>query len=138
MTRNCGYSVGAALGDTGFAAPYSATGAPYVSKNPSVSAIGDSSWTLRGVMASGTLSGTTAVMSGTSVAAPQITRELAILFSSNPAIGPWQSASANASAEMAALSALDWSFVPQYQIDQLGPLNVSREAGVRPRMDQAY
>lgn len=132
------YSVGAALGDTGFAAPYSATGAPYTKPEPTVSTIGDSSWTLRGLMASGTLSGTTTVMSGTSVAAPQITRELALLFASNPNIGPWNAPDVNAAAEMKALAKLEWSFVPTYQIDQLGPLNVSREAGVRPRLDQGY
>ncbi len=132
------YSVGAALEDTGFAAPYSATGAPYVAKNPSVSAIGDSSWTLRGVMASGTLSGTTAVLSGTSVAAPQITRELAILFASNPNIGPWRTPAQNAADEMTALKDLLWSFEPKYQLDQLGPLTVSREDGIRSRMDQGY
>jgi hypothetical protein len=132
------YCVGAALGDTGFAAPYSATGAPYVRKEPSLSAIGDSSWTLRGVMASGTLSGTTTVMSGTSVATPQITRELAILFAGNRDIGPWHQPSKNAKAELDYLINLQWSFEPEYQLDQLGPVNVSREAGVRSRLDQAY
>lgn len=132
------YTVGAALEDTGFAAPYTATGAPYVAKNASVSAIGDSSWTLRGVMASGTLSGTTAVLSGTSAAAPQITRELAILFASNPDIGPWRTPAENAALEMDALTALLWSFEPTYQLDQLGPLTVSREDGIRSRMDQGY
>jgi hypothetical protein len=127
------YSVGVALGDTGFAAPYTATGAPYTRPTPSVSAIGDSSWTLRGVMASGTLSGTTAAMSGTSVAAPQITRELALLFAGGPDIGPWNPAEENAAREVQALATLEWSFVPSYQVDQLGPLNVSREAGLRPR-----
>ena len=132
------YTVGAALEDTGFAAPYSATGAPYVAKNPNVSAIGDSSWTLRGVMASGTLSGTTAVLSGTSVAAPQITRELAILFSSNPDIGPWRTAAQNAADEMQVLKDLLWSFEPTYQLDQLGALTVSRDDGIRSCMDQGY
>lgn len=132
------YCVGAALGDTGFAAPYTATGAPDVRKEPSLSAIGDSSWTLRGIMASGTLSGTTTVLSGTSVAAPQITRSLAQLFTSNPDIGPWHTAAQNAQAEIDALAALQWSFEPKYQIDQLGALTVSDEAGLRSRMDQAY
>jgi hypothetical protein len=132
------YCVGAALGDTGFAAPYSATGAPYVRKEPSLSAIGDSSWTLRGVMASGTLSGTTSVMSGTSVAAPQITRELAILFAGNRDIGPWHPPARNAEAEMNYLKNLLWSFEPEFQLDQLGSVSVSREAGVRSRLDQAY
>lgn len=132
------YSAGAMLEDTGFAAPYSATGAPYVRKEPSLSAVGDSSWTLRGVMASGTLSGTTAVLSGTSVAAPQITRELAILFSSNPDIGPWNTAAQNANHEMDWLKNLPWSFEPAVQTDQLGPVTISSKVGIRPRMDQAH
>lgn len=132
------YSVGAALSDTGFAAPYSATGAPYLRPEPTVSAIGDSSWTLRGVLASGTLSGSNTVMSGTSVAAPQITRQLAVLFTGGPDIGPWNPAAVNAQKEMAGLAALDWSFAPTYQLDQLGPLTVAREAGLRPRLDDGF
>lgn len=132
------YCVGAALCDTGFAAPYCATGGPLSAKEPSISAIGDSSWTLRGVLASGTLSGSATVMSGTSVAAPQITRQLAILFASGADIGPWHPPAINAQREMAALGALDWSFVPQYELDQLGPLAVSAEAGLRPRLDIGY
>lgn len=129
------YSVGAALSDTGFAAPYSATGAPYLRPEPTVSAVGDSSWTLRGVLASGTLSGSNTVMSGTSVAAPQITRQLAVLFTGGPDIGPWNPPELNAQREMEGLSALDWSYAPTYQLDQLGPLNVSQQAGLRPRLD---
>ncbi|GGA06353.1 S8 family serine peptidase [Neptunicoccus cionae] len=132
------YCVGAALCDTGFAAPYSATGGPASAKEPSISAIGDSSWTLRGVLASGTLSGSATVMSGTSVAAPQITRQLALLFAGGADIGPWHPPADNAAREMAALGALDWSFAPQYELDQLGPLNVSGEAGLRPRLDDGY
>ncbi|WP_069300191.1 S8 family serine peptidase [Neptunicoccus sediminis] len=132
------YCVGAALCDTGFAAPYCATGGPLSAREPGVSAIGDSSWTLRGVLASGTLSGSATVMSGTSVAAPQITRQLAVLFASGADIGPWHPPSINAKREMAALSALDWSYVPQYELDQLGPLAVSAEAGLRARLDNGY
>ncbi|MBR9863544.1 MAG: S8 family serine peptidase [Rhodobacteraceae bacterium] len=132
------YTVGAALCDTGFAAPYSATGSPLSAREPRVSAVGDSSWTLRGVLASGTLSGSATVMSGTSVAAPQITRQLALLFASGADIGPWNPPAVNAEREKTALGALDWSFVPEYERDQLGPLAVSAEVGLRPRLDDGY
>ncbi|MEM6618628.1 MAG: hypothetical protein AAF631_04925, partial [Pseudomonadota bacterium] len=132
------YAVGAALSDTGFAAPYSAVGAPWVAPEPGTSAIGDSSWTLRGVLASGTLSGTAAVISGTSVAAPQIARELALMFLSGADIGPWHDASQNRTDEVAHLSALPWSFAPTYDLDRLGPVTVSRESGLRPRLDTGW
>lgn len=132
------WTVGAALSDSGFAAPYSATGAPWVAPQPGGSAIGDSSWTLRGVMASGTLSGTTAVASGTSVAAPQITRELALFYAGGPDAGPWLDPEVTRAAEEAALKALDWSFEPETAIDQLGAVCVSREAGLRARLDDGW
>lgn len=132
------WTVGAALSDSGFAAPYTATGAPWVAPQPDGSAIGDSSWTLRGVMASGTLSGTTAVGSGTSVAAPQITRELALFYAGGPDAGPWLDPGVTRAAELAALRALDWSFEPEVAIDQLGAVCVSREAGLRARLDDGW
>lgn len=132
------WSVGAALSDTGFAAPYTAIGAPWCAPTPGTSAVGDSSWTLRGVMASGTLSGTTAVVSGTSVAAPQIARELALYYQTAPAIGPWSGADAARDAEESWLKKLQWSFKPKAELDQLGLFSVSREDGLRPRLDDGF
>lgn len=56
------------------AAPYSASGPVVCRDGPNYSAIVDMGWAHRGVLASGTLSGTTAILSGTSVAAPQAAR----------------------------------------------------------------
>ncbi|MEM7441168.1 MAG: S8 family serine peptidase [Pseudomonadota bacterium] len=132
------WTVGAALSDTGFAAPYSATGAPWAAPTPGTSAVGDSSWILRGVMASGTLSGTTAVISGTSVAAPQITRELAAFYQTGPNAGPWRKPGKTRAKETKWFKSLQWSFEPGFDLDRLGPISVSREAGLRPRLDNGF
>lgn len=57
-------------------AQYSASGGGHISKTPTLSAKADRSQTLQGQLASGTFSGGKLPMSGTSVAAPLITRRL--------------------------------------------------------------
>ena len=66
--------------DSGDAAPYSGCGdlgSPHGPYSPDVAAISDRSPSQPGILASGTLTGTTLPINGTSVAAPQVTRLLA-------------------------------------------------------------
>jgi hypothetical protein len=58
-------------------ADYTASGPTILRKGPDCSAIADDGDAHRGVLAAGTLSGTVVAMNGTSVAVPQITREVA-------------------------------------------------------------
>ncbi|MFK7942290.1 MAG: hypothetical protein AB8B85_05155 [Paracoccaceae bacterium] len=56
------------------AAPYTASGPVGGRVGPNYSAIAERGWAHRGVLAAGTLSGTTSILAGTSVAAPQAVR----------------------------------------------------------------
>ncbi|AMJ62446.1 hypothetical protein [Bosea sp. PAMC 26642] len=83
-------------GDTGRATEYAAAGrrrppgSPPGAGDVRLSAISDASTALRGVLAAGTRSGSAARLSGTSMAAPQVARALAVQsISSSPA--PMQS-----------------------------------------------
>jgi hypothetical protein len=58
-------------------ADYTASGPTILRKGPDCSAIADDGDAHRGVLAAGTLSGTVVAMNGTSVAAPQIVRQVA-------------------------------------------------------------
>lgn len=58
-------------------ADYTASGPTVLRKGPDCSAIAEDGRAHRGVLAAGTLSGTVVAMNGTSVAAPQIAREVA-------------------------------------------------------------
>jgi Subtilase family len=61
--------------------PYSSLGSAPNSKCPSVAAVSDDSRPMHGVLAAGTRTGSTVAMNGTSVAAPQLTRWIADIFS---------------------------------------------------------
>ena len=75
------FVIGAYRGSDGTAAPYSAAGASWLSKpGPEAAAIGDDAASARGVRAAGTRSGSTVVLTGTSVAVPQVTRWIASEF----------------------------------------------------------
>lgn len=69
--------IGAYRRSDGKPAPYSALGPANPRKGPDALAVGDDYPALRGVRAAGTRSGSTFVMNGTSVAAPQVTRRIA-------------------------------------------------------------
>lgn len=75
------YSVGGALLTKGRAprpADYAACGADWSGIEPRLSAVSETATAIRGLRASGTLSGTTARFSGSSAAAPTLTRALAL------------------------------------------------------------
>jgi hypothetical protein len=78
-----GYPV---TGESDGAAPYSATGFGE-DRNPSVAAPSDRSRVLGGILAAGTLSGTSVAINGTSAAAPAVARRIA-LHALAPGSGP--------------------------------------------------
>ncbi len=101
------YRVGAGIGSTEEPAFYAAAGrpAPHWEK-PDLSGLGEDGHALRGVLATGTFSGSTRALNGSSTAAAQITRRLADIMAT--AIYPDPPA-ANRQLEVAALVALaDW------------------------------
>jgi hypothetical protein len=83
--------VGASLGDEVRPAKYSAggpitraVGSPKPNRDgPDVMAVSDDSIIHLGILAAGTRSGSVVVMSGTSVAAPQVTREVALVLATS-------------------------------------------------------
>lgn len=77
----CIYSVGAARGDTLGPCLYSADGAAWSVPGPTLSAVADRGTALRGLVASGTYSGSGRVLNGTSAAAGMVTRTIAQAFS---------------------------------------------------------
>lgn len=76
----CIYSVGAVRGDTLGPSPYSPDGADWTVTGPSLAALADRGMAARGVLASGTCSGSSYPLDGTSVAAAQTTRCFALAF----------------------------------------------------------
>ena len=77
----CIYTVAAALGDTLGPCLYSPDGAEWSVPGPSLSAVADRGTALRGLVASGTYSGSGRALNGTSAAAAVTTRTLAQAFS---------------------------------------------------------
>ncbi len=120
-------SVGAGLAP----ARYSAEGAPWTRPEPSLAALSDDGYGAVGILAAGTFSGGTQVLSGTSAAAPQITRALAAHYAANGAV-PADALPAD-DAEIAALIAAWGSPAPPGAGPRQGAGTVWRIGGGRPR-----